>query len=139
MKKRRAVSSGQPSISDRQLGRLRLLLNQAILIANREINEGAVTGSLQRIDKGSARISLDYRGTEAAERSLWLADVADAIRNEIRLEQSQLKESLYSTSESRFQIDPTLHFEFDISLTSSGIADSEAPLTGPRVPGEPGE
>ncbi len=113
-----------------------MLLNQAVMRANRELDEGALAGTLRRMDRDTACIELNYRGPQADERSLWLADVADGIRSEIRLEQSDKKEALYRTSESRFEIQPALKFEFDITLTPIGKVQAETPLTGPTVPGE---
>jgi len=91
------------------------MLANGVVASSNERNSWAAAVEVRRNEKG-AHIQVRLRpGTEApSDPLLELADLADAIRSELRLERDKIGAAIYGTSESTFESEGDLRFEFDV-------------------------
>lgn len=105
-------SNNRMGMNDKELSHIRMLANGVVARSNAS-HKWAAAVEVRRLEKG-ASISLAMRpGTEKPrEPMLELGDLADEIRNELRLERTSLGAAVYGTSETTFESDgnPVFHF-----------------------------
>ena len=95
---------------DKVLSHIRMLAN-GVIAARNEKNSWAVTVDVRRTKEG-ARITVRMRpgSDKPSDILLELSDVADAIRNELRLERTPLGSAVFGTSESTLNPKEILRF-----------------------------
>lgn len=100
--------------NDKVLSQIRMMANGIVSASNSKNTWGAAV-DVRRVEKG-ASIRLTLRsGTEPPSDPLMeLGDLADAIRNELRLERGKLGQQLYGTSESTFETEGGAAFNFEV-------------------------
>jgi hypothetical protein len=110
--------------NDKELSRLRALANSVVSLANTKGEAFCQIAARRNTDH--VHMTLSYRpGTVLPSDSLsYLGDLADAIRSELRLEQTPWGTPLYRTSESEFETGARPEFRF--SITKSGAGDEES-------------
>lgn len=100
---------------DRELARLRAIANSVIAESNRK-NKSQCVVQVRRTTEGANLIIAFRPGTVKPNDALgYLGDLADAIRNELRLELTAAANPIYRTSESSFESGAEPHFSFDVS------------------------
>ena len=107
-------------INDKELSRLRALAHTVVASANSK-NPCQCQVTLKRLE-GRAALMVNFRpGTVRPSDALsYLGDLADAIRSELRLEQTTWGKSLYRTTESEFSTEPSSQFLFYIHKNELG-------------------
>lgn len=103
-------------LNDKVLSHIRMMAN-GVAASFTEKNNWAVTVEVRRLIEG-AKITVALRpGSEKpSDVLLELSDVADAIRNELRLERSSIGKPVYATSESTFEAEGNPFFTFEVWL-----------------------
>jgi hypothetical protein len=100
---------------DRELARLRAIANSVIATSNRK-SKWQTTVQVRRTPNG-ANLVIGYRSgaPKPTDPLSFLGDLADAVRNELRLEKTAADNPIYTTAESTFDsgADPT--FSFDVA------------------------
>lgn len=103
-------------LSDKVLSQIRMMAN-GIVSASNTRNTWAATAEVRRTEAGaSIRLTLRPGAEPPSEPLLELGDLADAIRNELRLERNKLGQQIYGTSESTFETEAGPAFTFDVWL-----------------------
>lgn len=103
-------------MNDKVLSHVRMLAN-AITAESNTKNPFAMAVEVRRIEVG-ARITVYMRpgGDVPSDPMTELGDLADAIRNEFRLERTKLGQPVYATSESTFTTEGDPRFQFEVWL-----------------------
>lgn len=92
-------------MNDKELSHIRMIANGVIAASNRK-NKWASAVEVRRQETGaSITVTLRPGGEKPRDPMLALGDLADAIRNEYRLERTSLGAPVYGTSESDFESD----------------------------------
>jgi len=100
-------------MNDKELSHIRMMANGVVAESNRK-NKWASAVEARRMEKGAKIIvSLRPGGVKPDDPMIALSDLADAIRNELRLERNKLNAAVYGTSESEFDYDNP-QFSFDV-------------------------
>ena len=100
-------------MNDKELSHLRMIAN-GIVAASNQNNPWAAAVEVRRREKGAHfTVTLRPGGEKPSDTMLALADLADAIRNELRLERTRLGAAVYGTSESTFDTEGSPRFDFD--------------------------
>lgn len=101
-------------MNDKELSKLRMMSNGIIAQSN-ERNSWATAVEVRRTVKGaSVTVAARPGGQRPSDIMLELGDLADAIRNELRLERNKLAASVYGTSESTFESEGHPKFQFEV-------------------------
>jgi hypothetical protein len=110
--------------NDKEFSRLRALAHSVVASANAR-DESQCQISAKRYPE-QIEMTVSYRpGTAPPSDALgYLGDLVDAIRSELRLEQTAWGTPLYKTSESTFEIGLRPEFQFAISKTGAGDEDA---------------
>ncbi|MGI8908523.1 MAG: hypothetical protein ACR2IE_18770 [Candidatus Sumerlaeaceae bacterium] len=98
---------------DTELARLRAIGNSVIAASNRK-TKWQCTVAVRRTPDG-AHVVVGYRAglPKPSDPLTYLGDLADTIRNELRLEQSAAGNPIYRTSESSFDSGAEPQFSFE--------------------------
>ena len=101
-------------LNDKELSHLRMMANGIVAESNRK-NPWAAAVEARRTELG-ARLTLTLRpgGEKPSEPMLELGDLADAVRNELRLERDRLGAAIWGTSESTFETEGHPYFTFEV-------------------------
>lgn len=101
-------------LNDKVLSHIRMLANGAVSQSN-EKNPWAAGVSVRRTTEGAhITVALRPGGIKPEDPLLELSDLADAIRQELRLERTKLGKPVYATSESTFTTEGNPSFSFDV-------------------------
>lgn len=88
-----------------------------IVASFNEKNDWAVSTEVRRTEQGASIKVAARPGANTPDHPLLeLGDIADAIRNELRLERDKLGQQIYGTSESTFETEGPPSFLFDVWL-----------------------
>lgn len=109
--------------NDKEFSRLRALAYSVVASANAR-DECQCQVSAKRYPE-QIEMTISYRpGTVPPSDALgYLGDLADAVRSELRLEQTPWGTPLYRTSESSFETGARPEFQFSIAKTGAGDED----------------
>lgn len=101
-------------MNDKTLSHIRMLANGIISQANQE-NKWAAAVEVRRTESGALiKVSLRPGDARPDDPLLELSDLADAIRQELRLERTKLGKPVYATSESTFEAEGNPSFAFEV-------------------------
>ncbi len=101
-------------MNDKVLSHIRMLSNSVVRQSNQK-HSWAVMAEVRRTVEGAQiMVSLRPGTVKPADTLLELADVADLIRSDLRLERTKLNQPVYSTSESTFDTVGSPSFTFDV-------------------------
>jgi hypothetical protein len=99
---------------DKTLSKIRMLANGIVSATNAK-NSWGVNAEVRRSERGAIiRLSLRSGSTPPSDPLMELGDLADTVRNELRLERDKLGQQIYGTSESTFETEGTPSFSFDV-------------------------
>jgi hypothetical protein len=101
-------------MNDKELSHIRMMANGIISQSNQK-NKWAASVDVKRVEVGAnITVALRPGGEKPADPLLELSDLADAIRQELRLERTKLGKAVYATSESTFETEGNPSFAFDV-------------------------
>lgn len=93
------------------------MLTNGIVAQSNSRNPWGVAAEVRRTEAGaSIRLTLRPGGEPPSDPLLELGDLADLVRNELRLERDKLGKPVYGTSESTFETEGIPAFKFDVWL-----------------------
>jgi hypothetical protein len=107
-------------INDKELSRLRAISHAVVASANGK-NPCQCQVTLKR-QVGQVELTVNFRpgSVRPSDALSYLGDLADAIRSELRLEQTTWGKTLYRTTESEFSTEPSSQFNFIIRKNELG-------------------
>lgn len=91
------------------------MLANGIVSQSNEKNNWASSVDVRRTVEGAhITVALRPGGQKPSDPLLELSDLADAIRQELRLERNKIGKAVYATSESTFESEGNPSFSFDV-------------------------
>ena len=100
--------------NDKTLSQIRMMANGILASANAK-NPWGMNAEVRRTERGaSIRLTLRSGSTPPRDPLMELGDMADNIRNELRLERDKLGQQIYGTSESTFETEGAPSFSFEV-------------------------
>lgn len=101
-------------INDKVLSHIRMLANSVARQSNQKHEWAVVVEARRTVEGAQITVALRAGTVKPSDTLLELADVADAIRSDLRLERTKLNQPVYSTSESTFDTKGNPSFSFDV-------------------------
>lgn len=101
-------------MDDKVLSHIRRMANGVVASFNEKNVWGVAVETRRRETDVEICVTLRPGTTAPAEPLLELGDIADAIRNELRLERNKIGQQVFGTSESTFETEGRPNFTFHV-------------------------